>query len=72
MREPVYNQTEEKSLADEYEYVMHGRVFKVTSKGDRSTVYASFGGLLMGLTTEPRYLNGFEMDMPVYLLMRKA
>lgn len=72
MREPVYNQTEEKSLADEYEYVMHGRVFKVTKAGERATVFASFGGLLMSLSTEPRYLNGFEMDMELYLLMRKA
>lgn len=72
MREPVFNQTEEKSLADEYEYVMYGRVFKVTTSGDRATVFASFGGLLMSLCTEPRYLNSFEMDMTVYLLMRKA
>ncbi|KAJ3062764.1 hypothetical protein HDU98_001386, partial [Podochytrium sp. JEL0797] len=60
----------QKSLADEYEYVMFGKVYKYDETGgrNRATVYVSFGGLLLMITGEPvDVLVGQE----IYLLMRK-
>lgn len=66
------------NLADEYDYVMHGRVYKLEdSKGTsatmttRSTVLISYGGLLMSLSGPYRSLEKFNVGMEVYLLIRK-
>lgn len=80
-----YNQSNEASLMDNYEYVMHGRVFKVTAAAATSNkaneskqaeskmeVYASYGGLLMSLKGDPRNLQKIELDMRIYLLIRKS
>eukprot|EP00808_Paulinella_micropora_P011640 g60095.t1 len=61
----------EKSLADDYEYVMHGKVWKIAKKGDQLEVYVSYGGLLMSLAGEARNLSKFELDKHVYLCMKK-
>ncbi|KAI8610570.1 RNA polymerase Rpb8-domain-containing protein [Chytriomyces sp. MP71] len=58
------------SLADEYEYVMFGKVYKYDETGGkiRASVYVSFGGLLLVVSGEPvDVLVGQEL----YLLMRK-
>jgi RNA polymerase Rpb8 len=65
------------SLLDDYEYVMHGKVYKLdaavaTAGAPRAAVYVSFGGLLMLLHADPQKLSLFQMDSMVYLLMRKA
>ncbi|ORY52527.1 hypothetical protein BCR33DRAFT_711816 [Rhizoclosmatium globosum] len=60
----------QKSLADEYDYVMFGKVYKYDETGgkNKATVYVSFGGLLLMITGEPvDVLVGQE----IYLLMRK-
>jgi len=36
-----------------------------------SDVFASFGGLLMGLKGDIRHLQSFEVDKRIYLLIRK-
>ena len=38
----------------------------------RADVYASFGGLLMQLTGEPKRLEDLDIDQNIYLLMRKV
>ena len=60
------------SLVDSYEYVMFGKVFKIVPNGSsRVSVYASFGGLLMGLEGERSDLEGLHLDDRVYLLVKK-
>lgn len=36
-----------------------------------SSVFVSFGGLLMLLKGDPRHLGGIELDSRIYLLMRR-
>ncbi|KAK9863380.1 hypothetical protein WJX84_008004 [Apatococcus fuscideae] len=64
------------SQMDQYEYVMHGKVFKYkdVEKGNQShvEVLISFGGLLLQLIGEPSRLSEFEVDMNLFLLMRKS
>ena len=67
---------DEGSLIDVYDYVMHGKIFKLqesqASQGLKCSVYVSFGGLLMLLTGEPKQLASLELDKRVYLLIRKV
>lgn len=61
------------SLMDSYDYVMHGRIFKIEAKdGQLIDVYASFGGLLMQLTGEQSQLELIEPDMRLYMLVRSG
>jgi DNA-directed RNA polymerase I, II, and III subunit RPABC3 len=61
-----------KSLADEYEYVMYGKVYKYDdSNQSKITIYASFGGLLMCLSGDYRALAKIEVGQYLYLLIRK-
>ncbi|PIA44750.1 hypothetical protein AQUCO_01700384v1 [Aquilegia coerulea] len=65
-----------KSLADKFEYVMHGKLYKISEGGSGTNVtvevYASFGGLLMKLSGEPTIASKFELDQRLFLLMRKV
>lgn len=70
-----FNQSGEPSLMDNYEYVMHGRVFKVQQGSARDgtmEVFTSYGGLLMSLKGKPEYLAKVELDMRMYLLIKKV
>eukprot|EP01025_Chloroclados_australasicus_P013047 TRINITY_DN16213_c2_g1_i1.p3 TRINITY_DN16213_c2_g1~~TRINITY_DN16213_c2_g1_i1.p3 ORF type:complete len:157 (-),score=14.95 TRINITY_DN16213_c2_g1_i1:279-749(-) len=64
------------SLLEDYEYVMHGMVYKLGKKTEDGTTRAvlnvSYGGLLMQLVADSNKLSKFEMDSMVYFLMRKA
>ena len=64
------------SLMDEYEYVMHGKIFKYVNKqaGGHSKVEVtiSFGGLLLQLTGDPQKLDALELDAGVFLLMKRV
>ena len=65
------------SLADEYEYVMYGKVYKkADSKKAAGTtdvvLYASFGGLLMSLEADKADLEGAHLDDRVYLLVKRV
>ncbi|EEC45445.1 predicted protein [Phaeodactylum tricornutum CCAP 1055/1] len=62
----------EPSLADNYEYVMHGRVFDMSYQKDGTVVIAiSYGGLLMRLTGDQRHLSSILPDQRLYLLLKK-
>ena len=62
----------EPSLADHYEYVMHGRVFDMSYKKDGTVVIAiSYGGLLMRLVGDQRHLTNILPDQRLYLLLKK-
>lgn len=71
-----FNQSGEASLMDNYEYVMHGKVFKVASGGaakdGKMEIFTSYGGLLMSLKGEPAHLAKIELDMRMYLLIKKV
>jgi DNA-directed RNA polymerase I, II, and III subunit RPABC3 len=61
------------TLADNYDYVMHGRVFDITYKKDGTVVIAiSYGGLLMRLIGDARGLTGILPDQRLYLLLKKG
>jgi DNA-directed RNA polymerase I, II, and III subunit RPABC3 len=61
------------SLADEFEYVMYGKVYKKTAgKDEQIILYASFGGLLMSMTAEKADLESCHLDDRVYLLIKKV
>ncbi|KCV71208.1 hypothetical protein H696_02159 [Fonticula alba] len=73
--DPVgFDQRGAPSLADNFEYVMHGRVYRsVPEDGDRRIIlFISFGGLLMCLKVAPRHLNNLALGEDVYLLMRRS
>lgn len=60
------------TLADNYEYVMHGRVFDMKFQKDGTVVIAfSYGGLLMRLTGEQGRLSAIRPDQRLYLLLKK-
>lgn len=66
---PSLNQ--EGSLANDYEYVMYGKVYKFDdASGNRVSVYISFGGLLLCISGDYRQLQEFNVGQYVYLLMR--
>lgn len=68
-----FNQSGDPSLADNYEYVMHGKVFKVQQSGNegKMEVFTSYGGLLMSLKGQPINLSKIELDQRMYLLIKK-
>lgn len=66
------NTGSEPSLADNYEYVMHGRVYDMNYQKDGTVVIAiSYGGLLMRLSGDQRHLTNIVPDMRLYLLLKK-
>ncbi|KAF3440422.1 hypothetical protein FNV43_RR18706 [Rhamnella rubrinervis] len=68
-------QNEQKSLADKFEYIMHGLLYKISEDGSGSDVkvgvYASFGGLQMMLRVDPIHCTKFKVDQKLFLLIRK-
>eukprot|EP00051_Salpingoeca_urceolata_P018299 m.256102 g.256102 ORF g.256102 m.256102 type:complete len:148 (+) comp19168_c0_seq7:2497-2940(+) len=72
---PTYDQSRRPSLADQFEYVMHGKVYRVDEDGEAANklaVFISFGGLLMRLRGDARNLTGIAIDTFLYLLLRKV
>jgi DNA-directed RNA polymerase I, II, and III subunit RPABC3 len=70
-----FNQSGEQTLMDGYEYVMHGKVFKVQQSSGlegKMEVFTSYGGLLMSLKGTPKPLEKIELDQRMYLLIRKV
>ncbi|RKO91368.1 RNA polymerase Rpb8-domain-containing protein [Blyttiomyces helicus] len=62
----------ERTLADDYEYVMYGKVYNYDdSGGTKVSVYASYGGLLMCLAGDYRQLQDISVGQHLYLLLRK-
>lgn len=62
---------DEKSLADDYDYVMYGTVYKFeeNTTDDKMSVYISFGGLLMCLEGGYRSLSNLKQEN-AYILIR--
>jgi len=61
------------SLMDNYEYVMHGRVFNIKHVESQCIeVQASFGGLLCKLRGEQAHVESLIVDMTFFLLMRRG
>ncbi|KAA0044730.1 hypothetical protein IC582_017100 [Cucumis melo] len=69
------DQEGKKSLADKFEYIMHGKTYKLSDEGSGSDlkveVYASFGGLQMLLKGDPINCAKFRVDQNMFLLLRK-
>lgn len=61
----------DRSLADDYDYVMYGTVYKFeeSSGNDKMAVYISFGGLLMRLEGGYRSLSSLKQEN-AYILIR--
>ena len=66
----AYDQSRKPTLADDYDYAMHGIVYRVDHDADRDKrqVYISFGGLLMRLDGDATNLDGLELDASYYLV----
>ncbi|KAK9451399.1 uncharacterized protein V1518DRAFT_408455 [Limtongia smithiae] len=61
----------ERGLADDYDYVMYGTVYKFEEgKSDNIAVYISFGGLLLCLEGGYKKLAALKQEN-VYLLVRR-
>ncbi|KAK5049051.1 hypothetical protein LTR84_005473 [Exophiala bonariae] len=61
----------ENTLADEYGYVCHGKIYRFEEgTGENIKVYVSFGGLLLYMDGPYSLLNALRIDY-VYLLMKK-
>ena len=61
------------TLADKFDYVMYGKVFKFKQEeGQKVSVIISFGGLLMAIKAESRVVAGLRLDSNVFLLMSKV
>ncbi|AFZ80368.1 DNA-directed RNA polymerase subunit rpb8, putative [Theileria equi strain WA] len=60
------------TLLGDYEYAMYGKIFKFEEiSSETRTIYASFGGLLMSLTADKQVVADLELDMKIYLLVRR-
>ncbi|KAL1845074.1 hypothetical protein VTK73DRAFT_1182 [Phialemonium thermophilum] len=62
----------EATLADMFDYVCHGKIYRFDDGGDGQTLkaYTSFGGLLMSLEGPYKKLTPLRVDY-VYLLAKK-
>ncbi|KAM7486726.1 hypothetical protein LguiA_002735 [Lonicera macranthoides] len=71
-----FTQGPRKSLADKFEYVMQGKLFKFFDEGSgpnvKSVFLVSFGGLLMMMKGDPSIAAKFELDQRLFILMRKV
>mmetsp|Transcript_4381 Transcript_4381/g.19896 ORF Transcript_4381/g.19896 Transcript_4381/m.19896 type:complete len:152 (-) Transcript_4381:41-496(-) len=70
-----YDQSGKETFADAFEYVMYGKVFKKEDDNaggiQKTTVTASFGGLLMRIKADPKNLQEVDIDKRMYVLIRK-
>ncbi|XP_037492973.1 LOW QUALITY PROTEIN: DNA-directed RNA polymerases II and V subunit 8A [Jatropha curcas] len=70
-----YIQGKEGSIADKFEYIMYGKLYKITEEGlgadVKAELFISFGGLLLDMKGNPDYVTEFQLDHKYYLCMRK-
>eukprot|EP00744_Colponema_vietnamica_P013679 GILI01019176.1.p1 GENE.GILI01019176.1~~GILI01019176.1.p1 ORF type:complete len:151 (+),score=31.87 GILI01019176.1:89-541(+) len=78
--QPVYDHSiyHRDTLLNDYEYVMHGKIYECTA-GNASagaaakvTVLISFGGLLTKIEGSPSSLKEMHLNSDVFLLIRKV
>lgn len=67
----AFDQSGAPSLANSFEYVMHGRVFKYLVEESAVRICISFGGLLMELKGDAKNVSSIEADRYIYLLIKK-
>ncbi|KAL6503335.1 DNA-directed RNA polymerases II and V subunit 8A [Orobanche gracilis] len=67
-----YTPGNKKSLADEFDYVMHGKLYKISKEQAKVSMVVSFGGLLMLLEGEASIAAKFELDQKLFILLRKV
>ena len=68
----VFDQSGKATLADQFDYVMYGKIYKLEdTTGSRFAVYISFGGLLLRLECEMKQLSEFGIGNNVYLMMKR-
>ncbi|XP_073279832.1 DNA-directed RNA polymerases II and V subunit 8A-like [Primulina huaijiensis] len=71
-----YTPGNRKSLADKFDYVMQGKLYKISEetkeKHVKADIYVSFGGLLMMLKGDPSIAARFELDQRLFILLRKV
>ena len=61
------------SLLDQFDYAMHGTVYKFAHvKDTKVEVYVSHGGLLARFRGDQRHLKKLKVDAEVYTLLRKG
>ncbi|XP_037953963.1 DNA-directed RNA polymerases I, II, and III subunit RPABC3-like [Teleopsis dalmanni] len=74
--EESYVPTKERTLADDFDYVMHGRFYQmgnsIEDDGRPVSMHASFGGLLMSLTGDPKLFELFVPKSFVYLMLKRT
>ncbi|ORX67316.1 RNA polymerase I [Linderina pennispora] len=67
----AYVNGEERSLADDFDYVMFGRIYRYDdSSSAKVSAFASFGGLLMCLEGDIRHLQNLVVGDTLYLLLK--
>ncbi|KAL6976165.1 DNA-directed RNA polymerases II and V subunit 8A [Sarracenia purpurea var. burkii] len=70
-----FTQGGRKSLADKFEYVMHGKLYRISDASGPNVkveMCVSFGGLLMLLKGDPSDAQKFELDQRLFILIRKV
>ncbi|GFS45956.1 DNA-directed RNA polymerases II and V subunit 8A like [Actinidia chinensis var. chinensis] len=70
-----YTQGGRKTLADKFEYVMHGKLYRISDASGPNLeveMCISFGGLLMLLKGDPSGAQKFELDQKLFILIRKV
>lgn len=69
------SEDKQKSLADKFEYVMHGLLYKISEEKPKSgvkvVVYISFGGLQLMIRGAPVRMHRYKVDQRLFLLLRK-
>eukprot|EP01028_Stygiella_incarcerata_P013406 TRINITY_DN82265_c0_g1_i1.p1 TRINITY_DN82265_c0_g1~~TRINITY_DN82265_c0_g1_i1.p1 ORF type:complete len:141 (-),score=38.29 TRINITY_DN82265_c0_g1_i1:143-565(-) len=69
---PIEGDMHRRSILDEHDYVMQGKIFRLEIKGHNETaLYASFGGLLMKMQGSQATFSGIHQGMDIVILMKK-
>ncbi|KAG6421097.1 hypothetical protein SASPL_117646 [Salvia splendens] len=71
-----YTPGNKKSLADKFDFVMQGKLYRISEESSekqvKADIYVSFGGLLMMLKGDPSIAARFELDQRLFILIRKV
>merc|ERR1719326_1800925 len=70
--EGTWDQSNEPSIIDHFDYVMYGKLYKKEEKKDKISIFISFGGLLFKITAGRRELDSLNMENRLYVLMKRA
>eukprot|EP01025_Chloroclados_australasicus_P046907 TRINITY_DN5193_c1_g3_i1.p2 TRINITY_DN5193_c1_g3~~TRINITY_DN5193_c1_g3_i1.p2 ORF type:complete len:151 (-),score=21.81 TRINITY_DN5193_c1_g3_i1:471-923(-) len=72
----IYHDGKRPLLLDKFEFIMYGKIFKVTDKKENNLpvqeLLISYGGLMMLISGDPKKLSKLCLDEHVYLLIKKV